>query len=297
MRSRFRSAIAIALTATLVSAVSGCSSSENSQADSQAIESPVVDDLVQKLVSQASEMSPPQELDEGCTTRVFQSLTSEQLLTIRSSIESDEDLTSDYSWFTDQLANCLSGSATTTTGPSIPPELMTSNTRFYVPAPIQMSLCYDQKDGICDQDWFLRGQIQIGYRLPPREGILAPENRNESDWLSLTPSQRNTYLSVALWNFVARMRLTTDGKTSKLPSPEIIQGDYDNVIEVTKWMVQWLDRGISPVALLEKIQSNYVDQGFPKMAADWLTNAVSLVALPAIAPSYISEVDAVITYT
>ena len=94
MRSRFRSAIAIALTATLVSAVSGCSSNEDSQADSQAIESPVVDDLVQKLVSQASEMSPPQELDEGCTTRVFQSLTSEQLSTIRSSIESDLSKTS-----------------------------------------------------------------------------------------------------------------------------------------------------------------------------------------------------------
>jgi hypothetical protein len=297
MRSSFRSVIAIALTATLVLAISGCSSNENSQADSQSTESPVVDDLVQKLVTQASEMSPSQKLDEECATRVFRSLTSEQLSTIRSSIESDEDLSSEYSWFTEQLESCLPAAATSTAGVPIPPELITSNTRFYISAPIQMSLCYDQKDGICNQDWFLRGQIQIGYRIPPREGILAPENRNESDWLSLTPSQRDTYLRVALWNFVGRMGLTTDGKTSKLPSPEIIQGNYDYVIDVTKWMIQYLDQGVSPVALLEKIQSGFIENGYPKVAADWMTNAVVLVALPAMAPSYISEVDAVITYT
>ena len=187
----------------------------------------------------------------------------------------------------DSVAN--STSQPVTTAPPNEP----INSVFLLDRPIQMEFCYQMDMDICRSDSFRRTQIDLGYRLIPDSGLPSAENRSEAFWKSLSPKEQDEYLRVALWNFAARLGVS-GGKQSL--SNQQIKDEYSYMKEWAAWMVNNLSQGKSPVVILETARKSLRENGDADWLIDWRINAMAYIALPAIAPDFIDEVDDVIVY-
>lgn len=133
----------------------------------------------------------------------------------------------------------------------------------------------------------------MGYRIPSPEGLPSSFNRNTSMWTSLTERQKNDYLTTTLWNFAAKLGVV-DGAQTRDDSQ--ISAEYTYMLELTNWIVKNLKAGFAPVPILDEMRSQMRSKGDQDRLIDWRINAAIHVALPVIAPEYITLVDRVIQY-
>ena len=135
--------------------------------------------------------------------------------------------------------------------------------------------------------------LNLGYQNPPLKGIPSSWNRDVAFWQSLSSREKNDYLSTALWNFVARLGIA--GGVQKLSNADI-SAEYQYAITNTDWIVESLKAGANPVSILEQFRIDERKSGVQEWVIDWRINACVWVALPAIAPEYVSIIDNLIAY-
>lgn len=145
----------------------------------------------------------------------------------------------------------------------------------------------------CKQKSLQESQLELGYHLPPLEGIPSSWNRDVDFWKSLNETQKNDYLSTSLWNFVAKLGVS--GGVQSLTRDEILN-EYQYALSNTQWLVESVNLGANPIQLLETIREQERNLAVQEWLIDWRINASIWVALPAIAPELIPKFDGIIKY-
>lgn len=164
---------------------------------------------------------------------------------------------------------------------------------FELSKPINIEFCYDMVNEVCKQVSLRNSQLEMGYHLPPMEGVPSSWNRDVDFWKSLNETQKNDYLSTSLWNFVARLGIA--GGVQSLTRDEILS-EYQYAQSNTQWLVEGINLGANPIQLLDTIREEERKQGIQEWLIDWRINASIWVALPAVAPELIPTFDNIIKY-
>ena len=187
--------------------------------------------------------------------------------------------------------------APATTDSSMVAPIVASTTTVPTPAlflldpPMLWGFCYEMDLPICSTEAHRQSTLKLGYRLPPPSGIPLSSNRDENYWTALTKTERNDYLYVTLWDWAARLGVS--GGVQSLDQAQI-KSEYEYVLELAVWFVNALSGGSPPVAVLESMRAELGKYDDPQWLIDYRINMVRWVALPALGPQYISEVDEVI---
>jgi hypothetical protein len=176
---------------------------------------------------------------------------------------------------------------------SDPPSTNRKPSLIMLDRPINIDVCNDMAVEFCFSDAFRKGFLRLGYRLPPNDGIPTSANRTESYWRDLSPSKRDQYLSVALWNFIARIGVN---RGEQVWTSQEIEDNYQYTKELAVWFVEGVRKTDDPARLIEIMQKEFEKDQITDWVSDWYVNAVIFVALPAMAPDLIDEVDSVIVY-
>lgn len=162
---------------------------------------------------------------------------------------------------------------------------------FLLDPPMLWGFCYEMDLPICSTEAYRQSTLKLEYRLPPPNGIPKSSNRDENFWNALTKMERNDYLYVTLWDWAAKLGVS--GGVQSLDQAQI-KGEYEYMLEWAVWFVNVLNSGSQPVAVLESMRAELGKYDDPQWLIDYRINMVRWVALPALAPQYISEVDEVI---
>ena len=219
--------------------------------------------------------------------RLFKYLLGTCLITAISSCASGENFSSSASEITSQNTAIVNSVQTTVN------QTQPKSQKFQLSLPINIEFCYEMALPICKSVAQRDNNLKLGYRNPPLEGIPSSWNRDTNYWLSLTSNQKNDYLSTALWNFVARLGVSAG--VQKLSQAEI-SSEYQYVITGTKWMIDSLKAGAEPTEILEQFRADERQYGNQEWLIDWRINACIWVAMPAIAPEYLSTFDSAVEY-
>lgn len=209
------------------------------------------------------------------------------LITVITSCASGENFSSSASEISSQDTTTVTSVQTTVDQSPI------TTRKFQLSSPINIEFCYDMALPICRTVAQRDNNQKLGYHNPPLEGIPSSWNRDTDYWLSLTSKQKNDYLSTALWNFVARLGVSAG--MQKLSNAEI-SSEYQYVITGTNWMIDSLKAGASPIEILEQFRADEREYGNQEWLIDWRINACIWVAMPAIAPEYLSILDNAVEY-
>ena len=163
---------------------------------------------------------------------------------------------------------------------------------FELDKPINIEMCYDMVLDLCKQVWYRNDQLALGYHFPPG-AIPSSWNRNVDFWQLLNETEKNDYLSTALWNFVARLGIS--GGVQSV-TQDVISSEYQYALSNTNWLVESVNAGINPIQILETLRDEERKTGSQEWLIDWRINACIWVALPAIAPELIPIFDNIVIY-
>ena len=134
--------------------------------------------------------------------------------------------------------------------------------------------------------------MALGNHFPPG-AIPSSWNRNVDFWQLLNETEKNDYLSTALWNFVARLGIS--GGVQSV-TQDVISSEYQYALSNTNWLVESVNAGINPIQILETLRDEERKTGSQEWLIDWRINACIWVALPAIAPELIPIFDNIVIY-
>lgn len=249
--------------------------------------------LVTEFERQALEVDSIQSVDRHCMETAIRGLNKVELDTLFQSFVSDSDLGPSFDPFVQSMDFCYT---------KFPPSTHTSvtstaNSFFLIDRPFPVDDCYKTDRPLCYTGFptaalaaYMAG---MGYRNPPPEGLPSSFNRDASMWTSLTERQKNDYLTTTLWNFAAKLGIV-DGVQTLDHSQ--ISAEYTYMLDLTNWIVKNLKASFAPVSILDEMRNQMRSRGDQDWLIDWRINAAIHVALPAIAPEYITLVDRVIQY-
>jgi hypothetical protein len=162
---------------------------------------------------------------------------------------------------------------------------------FLLDPPMLWGFCYAMDLPVCSTDAHRQSTLKLGYRLPPPDGIPLSTNRDENFWMALSKTEKNDYLSVTLWDWAARLGVS--GGNQSLDESQI-EAEYNYMLEWSVWFVNALSSGAEPTAVLEQMRNGLTELDDMQWLVDYRINMVRWVALPALGPQFISEVDEVI---
>lgn len=248
--------------------------------------------LISEFGRQALEVGSIESVDRLCMETAIRGLNKVELDTLFQSVISDSDLGPTFDPFVQSIGICYTESP-----PSTNSSLTSAaNSFFLIDRPFPVDVCIKTDRPLCYTGLppvFTEGLVKMGYRIPSPEGLPSSFNRNTSMWTSLTERQKNDYLTTTLWNFAAKLGVV-DGAQTRDDSQ--ISAEYTYMLELTNWIVKNLKAGFAPVPILDEMRSQMRSKGDQDRLIDWRINAAIHVALPVIAPEYITLVDRVIQY-